>query len=67
MERIVEIYSQVRPSLSPQRQAMKAMDVWCDMFREHCIDSLRIQAEEQAAADRLGKDPAITRMIHLME
>ena len=27
MERIVELYSQVRPSLSSQRQAMKAMDV----------------------------------------
>ena len=65
MERIVELYSQVRPSLSSQRQAMKAMDVWCDMFREHCID--RIQDEGRAAAAILGKDPAVLKMIDLIE
>ena len=65
MEQIVSIYGQVHPSLSPQRQAMKAMGVWCDMFREHCI--VRIQDEGRAAAAILGKDPAVLKMIDLME
>ena len=65
MEQIFIIYGQVHSSLSPQRQAMKAMGVWCDMFREHCID--RIQDEGRAAAAILGKDPAILKMIDLME
>ena len=65
VEQTVSIYEQVHPSLSPQRQAMKAMGVWCDMFREHCID--RIQDEGRAAAAILGKDPAVLKMIDLME
>ena len=53
VEQIVSImiYGQVHPSLSPQRQAMKAMGVWCDMFREHCID--RVQPEDEGAQRRL--------------
>ena len=67
MEQIVSIYGQVHPSLSPQRQAMKAMGVWCDMFREHCIDRVQPEDEGRAAAAILGEDPAILKMIDLME
>ena len=64
---VIMIYGQVHPSLSPQRQAMKAMVVWCDMFREHCIDRVQPEDEGRAAAAILGEDPAILKIIDLME
>ena len=56
------IYGQVHPSLSPQR-----LGVWCDMFREHCIDRVQPEDEGRAAAAILGKDPAVLKMIDLMD
>ena len=69
VEQIVSImiYGQGHPTLSPQRQAMKAMGVWCDMFREHCIDRIQPGDEGRAAAAILREDPAILKMIDLME